>query len=100
MFRIGLSAAAGFFMSGCFASDNLLEIHSAPAGAFVLIDGYGTCETPCTVKLDEPRTARISRTGFVTQEVALEPGEDKVDITLELAAASEDVDAIALPDLE
>lgn len=100
MFRIGLAAVSTLLMSGCFLSDNILEIRSAPAGAFVFIDGYGTCETPCTVKLDEPRTARISRTGFVTQEMTLEPGEDKVDIMLELAAASETVDAIALPDLD
>lgn len=87
-------------LSGCLTTGGLREVRTNPAGAYLMIEGFGTCETPCTIKLDEPKVARISRTGYVTQDIIIEPGLRPLTVTMELAAASEDVDAVVLPDLE
>lgn len=91
-------------LSGCktmFGGGDILNLQTDPPGALVVIDGAGQCETPCTIKLDGPTNARIAKAGFVTQYVVLNPGSNKqVVVPLELAAASEDVDATELPDLD
>ncbi len=80
-------------------SSSTLLVNTSPPGALVSIDSYGECESPCTVRLDRPRQARIAKAGFISATVTLAPGRKSVTIPLELAAASDDVDAVALPDL-
>ena len=87
-------------LSGCLTTGGVREIRSTPAGAFVVVEGYGECETPCTVKLDSPRRIRVAKTGYVTQDFILDPKGGALTIPLELAAASTVVDSAELPDLE
>ncbi|WDI31130.1 PEGA domain-containing protein [Hyphococcus flavus] len=78
-----------------------LNLQTDPPGALVEIEGVGSCETPCTIRLDSPQKARIAKAGFVTQYVVLNPSARKeVVVPLELAAASDEVDATALPELD
>ena len=98
--RIMMLTISAALLSGCRTSGGVREIRSTPSGAFVAIDGFGECETPCTVKLDEPRRIRVAKAGYITQDFILEPKGGAIDIPLELAAASTEVDATSLPDLE
>ena len=104
MLRTAVAAIAALSLplslSGCLTTGGVREVRSNPPGAFLSIEGFGTCETPCTVKLDAPRQARISKTGYVAQDVVIEQGILPMTVTLELAAASTDVDAVALPDID
>lgn len=100
MLRIMIIATAALSLGGCLTMGGVREIRSNPTGAYLSIEGFGSCETPCTVKLDGPRQARLARIGYVTQDIIIEPGIRPLTVTMVLAAASEDVDALALPDLE
>jgi hypothetical protein len=79
---------------------SMLLVQTDPAGALLTIDGVGECETPCRIRLDGPKKAKIAKAGFVAKDYMLSPGKSEVTIPLELAAASDDVDATALPDIE
>ena len=100
MARLTLIAVTALALCGCLTTGGVREVRTDPAGAFLMIEGFGSCETPCTVKVDRPRQARVSRTGYVTQDITIEPGRGPVTVTLELAAASQDVDAVSLPELD
>ena len=101
VFSILAFAALGGCQTLFGGGGQVLNVQSDPPGALVVIDGAGQCETPCTVKIDSPKKARVSKAGFVTQYVTLSPGgKGNVVIPLELAAASDDVDATELPDLD
>ena len=95
---LGFMLLGGCVTMGGGASTMLVQ--TDPAGALVAIDGVGECETPCRIRLDAPKKARIAKAGFVSKEYMLSPGKSEVTIPLELAAASDDVDATALPDLD
>lgn len=106
--RVLVSAIAVLALSGCQTIDlgNLtgpgetLTINSDPQGALLTLYDYGECETPCTIKINEQRKARIAKAGFKTLELTLQPSRNAVTIPLELAAASEGVDEVALPELD
>ncbi len=100
MARIAILVWAALTLGGCLTTGELREVRTRPAGAFLMIEGFETCETPCTVKLDRPRRARISKTGYVTRDVVIERGILPMTVTLELAAASTDVDTVDLPALD
>lgn len=91
------------FLGACqtiAGAGDILDLQTDPPGALVVIDGVGSCETPCTIKLDGAQQARIAKAGFVTQYVTLNPSRRQITVPLELAAASADVDAVALPALD
>ncbi|WP_425408717.1 PEGA domain-containing protein [Hyphococcus sp.] len=104
--RIIAGIASLALLSGCQTLEfggpgDRLNLQTDPPGALVAVEGAGECETPCVIKLDGPKKARIAKAGFVTQYVTLNPGGKKqIVVPLELAAASEDVDTTALPDLD
>ena len=94
-------AAAALVLSGCMTlGGSGREIRTLPTGALITIDGFGECETPCTIKLDRKRRVRFAKAGYVTRYVDVEPSGGPVTVPLELAAASEDVDTTPLPDLD
>lgn len=99
-----IAAAMSLMMlGGCLSTGDgarTVDVLTDPPGAQLTIEGVGACETPCTVKLDRPRQARIAKAGFVSTTVTLTPDRRALTIPLELAAASDDVDAVALPDLD
>ncbi len=97
------SAVGVLSLGGCLTmpgGTTTLLVNTDPQGALVAIDGVGECETPCTIRLDGPKKARIAKAGFVTKTYVLSPSGRDVTIPLELAAASDDVDTTALPDLD
>ena len=96
------AAALGLSVTGCVSmgGGNTLKINTAPPGALVTVVGAGTCETPCEILLDKPRRATIAKAGFVSLDVMLSPSRRSVTVPLELAAASTDVDAEVLPEID
>lgn len=86
-------------MSGGRPAKNVVTIESEPVGALVVIEGYGECETPCTISLDAQRMIRIAKPGYLAQRFGVSPGAKRVLAILEEAAPTEDVEAGALPDL-
>ncbi len=98
--RAILIAAMLFFLNGCLAtSGSIRTFNSTPPGATVTIEGFGTCETPCKVKLDGYRDVTVAKAGYKAQRFGVQPGDAPVNVILELAAPAGDVDAETLPDL-
>lgn len=108
--RYFLAAPALALASGCVTNDlnfsgigggaRNVNVVTEPAGALLTVDGAGECETPCVVRLDGPKKARVAKAGFVAMTVTLTPEKRTVAIPLELAAASSGVDSAALPELD
>ena len=92
--------AAALALPGCLATTgDLRTITSEPAGALVKIEGYGECETPCTIKLDERREVTIAKAGYIAQRFGVTPGKRDVHVVLELAAPTDEVSEETLPEL-
>ena len=99
--RILLALTAGLFVSGCLAtSGDVRKITSDPPGALVTVQGYGECETPCKVRLDDHRNVTVAKAGYKAKRFVMGPSGPPLKVRLELAAASDDVDAETLPDLD
>ncbi len=99
--KLGIAAAGLLFLPGCLTtSGNVRTVTSEPAGALVSIAGYGECETPCTVKLNEMRELTVAKAGYKAQRFRVAPGNKDVHVILQLAAPTKDVDATQLPELE
>ncbi|MEK7264875.1 MAG: PEGA domain-containing protein [Pseudomonadota bacterium] len=77
----------------------LTTVTTTPAGARVTVEGFGECETPCTIEIDKPRNITIAKAGFDTQKFVLLPGRKKLDVVLKLSAPTTGVDAEELPEL-
>jgi PEGA domain len=98
--RVILILATVVFLSGCLAtSGGMRSFTSMPSGATVTIDGYGACETPCSVKLDGYRKVTVAKAGYKAQRFGVNPGGAPVNVILELAAPAGVVDSETLPDL-
>jgi PEGA domain-containing protein len=99
--RVISIAVAAFLLSGCLlSSGNVSRINTLPSGALVTVEGLGECETPCTIELKQRRRITIAKAGYKSLRIDLEPDGNDVSIELELAAPTQDIDAIALPDLD
>lgn len=99
--RILFAGCAALAAGGCLTtSGGLRTIESDPPGALVTVEGYGECETPCTIRLDERRGITVAKAGYAAQRFSIAPDGPPVKVTLELAAASGDVDAEALPEID
>ncbi len=98
--RLILILATAVLLNGCFVtSGGMRSFTSTPSGATVTIDGYGACETPCTVKLDGYRKVTVAKAGYKAQRFGVKPGGAPVNVILELAAPAGVVDSETLPDL-
>lgn len=94
--------SAVLFLSACQTlgfGPKYTTIESEPVGATVTIDGYGDCETPCTIQHDVVRTVVVAKAGYIPQKFEVSPGAGTVRVKLELAAPTEGVDQQTLPDL-
>lgn len=74
-------------------------VSTTPPDARVQIIGFGECQSPCTVEIDQPRDIVIAKAGYNPVRMTLQPGKKSVDVTLQLSAPSTGVDEDALPDL-
>ena len=100
MKTVALIALCPLILSGCLTTaSNMRTINSDPTGATVRIEGFGECETPCEIKLDAQRSVIVAKAGYLPQKFWISPDGPAVDVILELAAPTDDVDAEALPDL-
>lgn len=105
-----LAAPVLLLASGCVTDDigfggigagaRNVTVVSEPPGAVLTVEGAGECETPCVVRLDGSKKARLAKAGFVAMNVVLTPDKRTIAIPLELAAPSGDVDSTALPELD
>ncbi len=94
---------AAFSLAGCMTTGGggvIREIQTEPGGAVITIDGYGECQSPCTIKLDGPRRIRIAKAGFISQNLVVQPEKGPLVVELEIAAPAGDVDTQTLPDLD
>lgn len=96
---LALAGCKGFDAFGGGSSSTIVRVTSEPAGAVVTLEGFGSCETPCTVGIDKPREAKIAKAGYVSQTVTLSPDKRSVKVTLELSAPTTDVDETELPEI-
>lgn len=100
------AGAALIAAGGCQTLDlglggpKMTEVVTDPPGATMQVLGFGECETPCTVELDKPRTVTIAKAGFKALRFDLDPGKSRLNIKLELVAATEGVDETALPEID
>lgn len=99
MRHILLVFAAGFASSCMTILPDRTLVKTNPAGAVVTVEGFGECETPCRIKVDEPRTATVAKAGYEKKQIMLEPGRSTVSIDLKLAAPTEEVEKSDLPKL-
>ena len=99
--RILIAALIALAAGGCLATtEGARKIKSKPSGALVTIEGYGECETPCTVRLNGQRNVIVAKAGYKAQRFAIAPEGPTIKVELELAAPTDEVDAEALPELE
>lgn len=99
--RVIMAGSAALALSGCFATaGEVRTITSEPGGALVRVDGFGECETPCTIKLDGRREVTVAKAGYKAQRFGVSPGSKDVHVILQLAAPTHDVDAETLPSLD
>jgi len=89
-------------LSGCITTSggNLRTIESEPTGALVTVEGFGECETPCTVRLDERRSVTVAKAGYNAQRFVIAPKGSTVYVILKLAAPTDSVDSETLPELK
>jgi len=106
MNKAALLAIAAISLSSCQtlsafggSSSTIVRVSSEPEGAVVTLEGYGSCETPCTIEIDKPREAKIGKAGYNSQTITLTPGKRSVKVTLELSAPTTEVDETELPEI-
>jgi len=78
-------------LPACATFSDVNTIESEPSGALVQIPGHGECETPCTV---------VAKAGFTPQHFRMTPGGGDLNIVLELAAPTQEVDTEQLPEID
>lgn len=97
-------ASAALALGGCQTlgggtGTTLTTVSTEPAGALVTVEGFGECETPCTVEIDKPRNITIAKAGYDPQKHVLLPGKKTLNVVLKLSAPTTDVDETELPEL-
>lgn len=94
---LALTGACKTFDLG--SGQSITSIVSEPTGAYVNVEGFGECETPCRVALDGPRMVTVAKAGFKPQRFQITPQSRRIKVVLELVAPTGDVEAKELPDL-
>jgi hypothetical protein len=86
--------------SGCLTTrTTVTQLTSEPEGALVRVEGYGECETPCSIAIDAPRNVTVAKMGYLAQRFVIVPGRPQVHVIMQLAAPTVDVDQTELPEL-
>ncbi len=74
-------------------------VETDPPGAFVQVEGFGSCETPCRIELDAPRNLTIAKAGYDARRLVLQPGTKTLSVKMSLSAPTTGVEAEPLPEL-
>ena len=97
------SLLATTLTSGCqtlgLFGPSVTTIESTPSEAQVVVEGYGECETPCTIEHDVERTVRVAKTGYKPQRFVIKPGAGTVSVALEVSAPTTGVESSSMPEL-
>lgn len=105
MVRLVALLALSIALAGCKTlgaeglKTTMVTLSSTPAGALATVEGFGECETPCTIEIDKPRNVTVAKAGYDPQKITLQPGRKKVDLVLKLSAPTTGVDATEMPDV-
>ena len=88
--------------TGCLTilGDDQIDIETTPPGATVTLEGYGECETPCSIEIGQTRRVTVAKAGYKPVRLSVPPNSRDISILLELAAPTEEIDSTSLPDLE
>jgi len=100
--RTACYAAMTLSLTGCLTlmGGGGIEVETLPPGALVTVEGVGECESPCSIKLSQPRRVTIAKAGYKPVHLRVTPETDDFTIELTLAAPTEEVDTTTLPDLD
>ncbi len=79
---------------------NKIDIETTPPGATVTLEGFGECETPCAIQLEQTRRVTVAKAGYKPVRLRVPPDSRDISIILELAAPTDEIDATTLPDLD
>lgn len=88
--------------TGCLTilGDDTIDIETTPPGATVTLEGFGQCETPCSIEIGETRRVTVAKAGYKPVRLSVPPNSRDISILLELAAPTDEVDTTTLPDLD
>jgi hypothetical protein len=104
MLRNVLVLAAFTLTGGCLTfgggKSRMVELVTEPAGALARVEGFGECETPCTIELDAPRMVTLAKAGYTAKRFQLTTEKKKVEVVMELAAPTTEVDTTVLPEIK
>lgn len=101
--RAACCAAMALSLPGCLTlmgGGGGIEVQTVPTGALVTVEGVGECESPCSIKLAQPRRVTIAKAGYNPVHLRVTPETDDFTIEMTLAAPTEEVDTTTLPDLD
>ncbi|MEL6379524.1 MAG: hypothetical protein AAGK25_00295 [Pseudomonadota bacterium] len=102
-----IASGGAFVLSACAnggaISDTRLVV-SDPDNAYVSIRDSRerelfNCQTPCQIKVADSLLVIVSKEGYTAQRFYVAPGRGVIRVKLNLAAASEAVDSVSLPEL-
>lgn len=79
---------------------NKIDIETTPPGATVNLEGFGECETPCAIQLEQTRRVTVAKAGYKPVRLSVPPDSRDISIILELAAPTDEIDSTTLPDLD
>lgn len=93
--------AAALSLAACATTKGpqIVLVETEPSGAFVRVEGFGDCESPCRIEIDAPRNLTIGKAGYDAERIVIKPGDRTVRLKLKLAAPTTNVDQQALPEL-
>lgn len=94
-----LTLAAGCQTFGGGKS-KMVELVTLPPDATATVEGFGACQTPCTVEIDQPRWVNFAKAGYLAQRLQITTDKKKVNVVMELAAPTTDVDTTVLPEIK
>ena len=98
-----IAIVAAIVLTGCQTTGpnggTLISVTTKPADAQLTVEGYGACQTPCTVELQKPRRATLAKAGFQKEEILLHTDRRRVHIPMRLSAPTEEIETDTLPDL-
>ncbi len=79
---------------------NTIDVETTPPGATVTLEGFGECQTPCSIQLEQRRRVTVAKAGYKPVRLSVPPDSRDISILLELAAPTEEIDSTTLPDLD
>lgn len=101
---VGVAMAGALGLVSCVGSGAIVRIETNPEGAEAALESGASCITPCTLRMRDTTRLSISKIGYKTRIVDLQPSPVNLGTTLrydlQLISASKPVEESGLPDVE